>query len=95
MGLFVRLIKQIVSQIKINVSSGPETMVESEITLNTLVTSLHIVLIITYTVLNFLEEIYYPKMSISTVKRVLETYYFVTGGLDIFVSYIIWFMLDE
>jgi hypothetical protein len=95
MGLFVRLIKQIVSQIKINVSSGPETMVESEITLNTLVTSLHIVLIITYTVLNFLEEIYYPKMSISTVKRVVETYYFVTGGLDIFVAYIIWFMLDD
>jgi hypothetical protein len=95
MGLFVRLIKQIVSQIKINVSSGPETMVEAEITLNTLVTSLHIVLIITYTVLNFLEEIYYPKMSISTVKRVVETYYFVTGGLDIFVAYIIWFMLDD
>ena len=95
MGLFVRLIKQIVSQIKINVSSGPETMVESEITLNTLVTSLHIVLIITYTVLNFLEEIYYPKMSVSTVKRVVETYYFVTGGLDIFVAYIIWFMLDD
>jgi hypothetical protein len=66
MGLFLRLIRQIVSQISVKVSSGSVTTVSAEITLNTLVTSLHIGLIITYTILNFLEEILYPQMSLLT-----------------------------
>ena len=98
LGFFIRLIKRIVSNTKIDLSTGSsqESQVRTEITMNTLVTTLHILLIITYTILNFLEEILYPKIGDKkSFTRIETTYFFVTGILDIFVSYMIWFMLDD
>lgn len=63
--------------------------------MNTFVISLHISLIGTLTILVFLEEIMYNKLSDSAKINVTIVYYFMIGALDIFVSYITWFFLSD
>ena len=95
MILFLRLVKRIVSRTTVHTSDSRENILTSEVGVNTIVTSLHITLIIAFTILTFCEELIYPKIQLRAQIRVSTAFYFITGAVDIFVSYIIWFMLDE
>jgi len=91
----MRVVRQIAKKTAFGISDRHENNLTSVVGVNTIVTSLHIILIIGFTILTFGEELIYPQLGPSTAQRVSIVFYFATGALDIFVSYIIWFMLDE
>lgn len=66
----------------------------TELKINTVVTSLHITLLGGLMIIVFLEEVIFEQLSPSAQINVTFTYYFVIGALDIFVSYITWFILS-
>ena len=95
MILFLRLVKRIVGRTTVHTADSRENILTSEVGVNTIVTSLHITLIIAFTILTCCEELIYPNIQPRAQIRVSTAFYFITGAVDIFVSYIIWFMLDE
>ena len=66
-----------------------------ELKINTAVTIMHITLLGGLLIIVFLEEIVFNQLSRSAQINVTFTYYFVIGALDIFVSYITWFILSD
>ena len=80
---------------KVDVSSKSSNRVATGLKINTVVTSLHIILLAGLMIIVFLEEVIYEKLSLSAQKNVTFTFYFVIGALDIFVSYITWFILSH
>ena len=60
MILFMQLVRQIVSQTAKSTADSRDNVLTSEVELNTIVTSLHITLIIALTILTFCEELIYP-----------------------------------
>ncbi len=56
---------------------------------------MHITLLGGLMIIAFLEEVIFTKLSPSAQTNVTFTYYFVIGALDIFVSYITWFILSD
>jgi RsiW-degrading membrane proteinase PrsW (M82 family) len=96
MALFVRMIrKMIISTQVVNASGNSTNRMASELQMNTILMLIHIVLISGLTVLVFLEEIMYTKLSKNAQNRTTIVYYFMIGALDIFVSYVTWFFLSE
>ncbi len=63
--------------------------------INTVVTSLHIILLAGLMIIIFLDEVVYEILPSSDETNVTLTYYFFIGALDIFVSYITWFILSD
>jgi hypothetical protein len=69
--------------------------VATELKINTVVTIMHITLLGGLLIIVFLEEILFNQLSRSAKINLTFTYYFLIGALDIFVSYIIWFILSD
>lgn len=65
------------------------------IRVNLLVTSVHITLIAFYTIVSFLVDNLSPKFTLDAFYRLNTAFYFVSGLLDIFVAYMMWFLMDE
>ena len=63
--------------------------------MNKLVTMTHISLISLYTLFNFLVDNFSGTIKTVSFYRLNTAYYFVSGLLDIFVAYVMWFVLDE
>ena len=76
-------------------SSKSSNKVATGLKINTVVTSLHIILLTGLVIIVFLEEVVYEILSPFTQTNVTFTYYFGIGALDIFVSYITWFILSD
>jgi len=70
-------------------------LTSSKTRINKLVTVAHIVLIGLYTLFNFLADNFAGVMKTDTFYRVNTCYYFTSGLIDIFVAYMMWFVLDE
>jgi hypothetical protein len=63
--------------------------------MNTMVTLVHIVFIVTYTLISFLADNVYILNSHDSSLRIASTWYFLAAFLDIFVAYMMFFLLDE
>ena len=77
----------------------PERMtseVKEECRMNNFVTLSHIIFIITYTLISFLADnsVYIINQQDSTL-RIASTWYCMAAILDIFVAYMMFFILDE
>ena len=95
MASFIRMVKRIASRAQASKQYGKESILEDQIQVNSSVIILHIIMISAYTVACSLEIIIYPLFEAKAQDRVFTCFYFATGAIDIFVSYIIWFSLDE
>ncbi len=62
MTLFMRLVKGIVDKTTVHTIGSDENILTSEVGVNTIVTSLHITLIVAFTILSFCEELIYPQI---------------------------------
>jgi hypothetical protein len=62
--------------------------------MNTLVTSVHIILIVTYTLMSFLADNVFILNQETTAVRVTSTWYSFAAIIDIFVAYMMFFILD-
>lgn len=58
----MRLVKRIVSRTTVQTTGSSENILTSEVGVNTIVTSLHITLIIAFTILTCCEELIYPQI---------------------------------
>jgi hypothetical protein len=63
MGLFINLIKRITIQIRLDGPINKNNILTRKVTINSLVTGLHMTFIIVYTVVIFVDEITYPFLS--------------------------------
>ncbi len=95
LALFVRMIRKMVFATQVDVSSKSSNRVATGLKINTVVTSLHIILLAGLMIIIFLDEVVYEILPGSDQTNVTFTYYFLIGALDIFVSYITWFILSD
>ena len=59
------------------------------------VTIIHIVLITVFTIIEFLNDNFYNSLTEVQYRRVGCAFYISSGVLDLFVSMIMWFVIDE
>jgi hypothetical protein len=63
--------------------------------MNLIVTLSHIAIIVAYTLVLFINDNFFFKLPQNTYWRVNTYVYFISGLLDIFVSYMVWFIISE
>jgi len=63
--------------------------------MNTFVTAVHIILIVTYTLISFLADNVFVLKQETTSFRISSLWYCLAAVLDIFVAYMMFFVFDE
>ncbi len=62
MALFMRVVKRVASKAGFDLSDRRQSHIATEVGVNTIVTGLHITLIIAFTILTCGEELIYPQL---------------------------------
>ncbi len=68
---------------------------EVKVRMNVFVTTLHIILILSYTILSFIYNNFGFLNTIRDIDRMVTAINFFSGLIDIFVAYMMWFIVDE
>jgi len=63
--------------------------------MNNFVTLSHIICVISYTLISFLADNVYSKNQRGSALRIASTWYFLAAILDIFMAYMMFFILDD
>lgn len=63
--------------------------------MNVFVTSLHIMMILAYTIITILNDNVYAGTFANSLFKVATSFVFFSGLLDMFVAYMVWFVLDD
>jgi hypothetical protein len=61
--------------------------------MNIMVTAMHITMIVAYTIISILNDNVYAGTFGNSLFRVATSFVFFSGLLDIFVAYMVWFVL--
>ena len=68
---------------------------EVKVRMNVFVTTLHIILILSYTGLSFVYNNFGFLNTIKEIDRMITAINFFSGLIDIFVAYMMWFIIDD
>ena len=96
MGFVVRYVKQ-QTQISIHRSNNLQSQDENKdqrVQMNIMVTAMHITMIVAYTIISILNDNVYAGTFGNSLFRVATSFVFFSGLLDIFVAYMVWFVLQ-
>ena len=63
--------------------------------MNVLVTVMHISMVLAYTIISILNDNVYAGTFADSLFRVATSFVFFSGLLDIFVAYMVWFVLED
>jgi len=95
LALVIRFVRRITSQpIQYAVSLQSEEL-QAKVGLNTAVTATHIVIITAYTAVLFVGDNFESVFSPDTIFRLRTCLIILSVVLDIFIAYMMWFMMDE
>ncbi len=62
--------------------------------MNVLVTMMHISMVVAYTIISILNDNVYAGTFADSLFRVATSFVFFSGLIDIFVAYMVWFVLE-
>ena len=95
LALVIRFVKKLTSQpIQLAVSLQNDEL-QAKIGLNLAVTGTHIVIISAYTVILFVGDNFESVFSETTVYKLRTGLLLISGILDIYIAYMMWFMAED